>query len=112
MKNFKELLDKDLGTTFYNTREFAEIQRVKYDGIEKEIPVVFDSEESKERSISVNDKAEGIHREITVVRVRLADLSREPRQGARFWVAGELFTVLSCRNEYNELIIELERFDE
>lgn len=27
MKNFKEMLDKDLDRTFYNTEEFAELQR-------------------------------------------------------------------------------------
>ena len=34
MKNFKEMLDKDLDRTFYNTEEFAELQRVRIDGID------------------------------------------------------------------------------
>ena len=64
MKNFKEMLDNDLKTTFYNTKEFAETRKVKYDNIEKKIPVVTDLEETKERQITVDDNAEGIHREI------------------------------------------------
>ena len=35
MKNFKEMLDKDLDRTFYNTEEFAELQRVRIDGIDR-----------------------------------------------------------------------------
>lgn len=112
MKNFKEMLDKDLERTFYNTNEFAEIRKICYDGVEKKIPVVFDSDESKERSIIASDHAEGIHTDITVVRIKLEDLRKEPRQRARFFIDDELYTVLGCRNEYNELIIELERFDE
>lgn len=50
MKNFKEMLDRDLDTTFYNTKEFAQVKRIKYDGIIKNIPVIFDSEETKERN--------------------------------------------------------------
>ena len=93
MKNFKEMLDRDLDTTFYNTEEFAQVKKVKYDGIIKNIPVIFDSEE-------------------TVIRVRLSDMGKEPRQGARFYIENELFKVASVLNEYNELIIDLERFDE
>lgn len=112
MKNFKEMLDRDLDSTFYNTAEFAEIHKIKYDGIEKNIPLIFDLEEAKERKITEADHGEGIHREITVVRSRLSDLTKKPRHGARFWIDSELFKVLSVEDVYNELIIELERFDE
>ena len=112
MKNFKEMLDKDLDTTFYNTEEFAQVKRVKYDGIVKNIPVIFDSEETKERNAAGGDHAEGIYGRYTVIRVRLSDMGKEPRQGARFYLENDLFTVASVLNEYNELIIDLERFDE
>ena len=112
MKNFKEMLDKDLENTFYNTEEFAEIRRIKYDGVEKEMPVIFDLEEAKERKITAADNAEGIHREITVIRIKLSDMKREPRQGARFFIDGELYNVREAQTVYNELIVELERFDE
>lgn len=110
MKNFKEMLDKDLETTFYNTEEFAEVKRIKCDGVTKEIPVIFDSEETKDRNGS--DHAEGIYGKYIVIRVKLSDLGKEPRQGMRFYIGNDLFKITNVLNEYNELIIDLERFDE
>lgn len=112
MKNFKEMLDKDLDTTFYNTKEFAQVKRVKYDGIIKNIPVIFDSEETKDRNTAGGDHAEGIYGRYTVIRVRLSDMGKEPRQGMRFWIENDLFKISDVLNEYNELIITLERYDE
>jgi hypothetical protein len=111
MKNFKEMLDTDLGT-FYNTGEFAEVKRIKYDGVVKNIPVIFDLEEMKSRKDTVADNAEGIVQDITVVRAKLSDFEKEPRQGARIWIEGELYKIEDERTEYNELILSLERFDE
>ncbi|MDD3488758.1 MAG: hypothetical protein PHR62_02600 [Paludibacter sp.] len=110
MNNFKEMLDKDLETTFYNTEEFAEVKRIKCDGVIKEIPVIFDSEETKDRNGS--DHAEGIYGKYIVIRVKLSDLGKEPRQGMRFYIGNDLFKITNALNEYNELIIDLERFDE
>lgn len=110
MKNFKEMLDKDLDSTFYNTREFAQVKRVKIDGAVLDIPVIFDSEETKDRNGS--DNAEGIYGKYVVIRVRLSDLGKEPRHGMRLWVGNDLFVISDVVNEYNELIITLERFDE
>lgn len=113
MKNFKEMLDKDLDTTFFNTDEFAQLKRIRCDGIDKNIPVIFDSEETKDRqSLVSGDNAEGIYGKYVVVRVRLSDLEKEPRQGMRFWIDSDLFKISDVLNEYNELIITLERFDE
>lgn len=110
MKNFKEMLDKDLETTFYNTGEFAEIRKIKCDRVDKNIPVIFDLEETKDRN--GKDNAEGIYQRITVIRVMLKDLGKEPRQGMRFWIGNELYKIAEVSNEYNELVIDLERFDE
>lgn len=111
MKNFKEMLDKDLDSTFYNLGEFAQLKRVKCDGTDKKIPVIFDSEETKDRN-SAGDHAEGIYGRFVVIRVRLKDLGKEPRQGMRFWIDNNLFKITNVLNEYNELIIDLERYDE
>lgn len=112
MKNFKEMLDMDLKTTFYNTEEFAQVKRIKYDGIVKEIPVIFDSEETKDRNGIGTDHAESIYGKFVVVRIQLSDLGKEPRRGARFWIENELYKIANVLDEYNELIIDLERFDE
>lgn len=110
MKNFKEMLDKDLDTTFFNTEEFAEVKKIKCDGVVKNIPVIFDLEETKDRN--GKDNAEGIYQRFVVIRVKLKDLGKEPRQGMRFYIGNDLYTIASVNNEYNELIIDLERFDE
>lgn len=113
MKNFKEMLDKDLSSTFYNTNEFAQVKLIKYDGIVKEIPIIFDLEEIKDRrQLASGDHAEGIYRQYIVIRVRLSDIEKEPRQNTRFWIDNDIFKIVNVRNEYNELMIELERFDE
>ena len=111
MKNFKEMLDKDLDT-FYNTEEFAEVRRIKYDGISKDIPILFEAEETKDRKGIGNDHAEGIYGKFITIRVRLKDLEKEPRQGARFWIDNSLYMITNVLTEYNEFILDLERFDE
>jgi len=110
MKNFKEMLDKDLDTTFFNTGEFAEVKKIRCDGVVKSIPVIFDLENTKDRN--GKDNAEGIYQRITVIRVKLKDLGKEPREGMRFYIENELYKVAEVSNEYNELVIDLERFDE
>lgn len=39
-------------------------------------------------------------------------MEKEPASGMRFWVDSNLFMITDVRNEYNELIIGLERYDE
>lgn len=113
MKNFKEMLDKDLESTFYNLGEFAQLKRVQCGRIDKKIPVIFDSEETRERqSLVSGDNAEGIYGRFAVVRVKLSDMEKEPANGMRFWIDNDLFMITDVRNEYNELIIGLERYDE
>ncbi len=111
MNNFKAMLDRDLDTTFFNAEEYAQLQRIRCDGTDKNIPVIFDSEETKDRN-GGGDHAEGIYGKYVVVRVRLRDLGKEPRQGMRFWIGSDLFKIANVLNEYNELIIDLERYDE
>lgn len=112
MKNFKEIMDEDL-EALYNTEEFAVVKRIKCNGIEKSIPVICgDDGEEKRKALASEDHAEGISRRQTDIRIRLKDLGEEPKQGARFWMDEELFIVSEVKNEYNELILTLERFDQ
>ena len=70
-------------------------------------------EETKDRQhLADGDHAEGIYKQYIAIRIRLSDIEKEPRQNARFWIDNDIFKVTNVRNEYNELIIELERFDE
>lgn len=106
---FRELLQKDLDGTFYNTEEFAEEKGIKYDGEEYHIPAILDLEEMKE--YAEKSHAEGIHKEVTVLRVRSCDMP-EPRVEARMRVNQELFNVENCREEFGEYVITLARYSE
>ena len=113
MRNFKEMLDKDLDRTFYNTEEFTEVHRIRIDGIDRNIPVVFDSEDAEaRRQMLSGDHAQGIYQKLIVIRIRLSDLEKEPRQGMRMWIDKELYKISEVTTEYNELIIELVGEDE
>ncbi len=113
MENFKEMLDRDLDRTFYNLNEFARLKRVKCGGIDKKIPVLFDSEQTKERhSLVSGDHAQGIYGRSAVIRVKLSDMEKEPENGARLWLDGSLFIITDVYNAYNELVIGLKRYDE
>ncbi|MDE6616472.1 MAG: hypothetical protein K2K35_07880 [Lachnospiraceae bacterium] len=112
MKNFKEMLDRDLDRTFYNTGEFAELHKIKLYGVEREIPVIFDTDSEDRRKITADDNAEGIHLDTIVMRVKLSSLAQPPGQGAVLWIDGERYSVLSCQKAYNELLVTLEGYDE
>lgn len=105
MKNFKEMLDKDLDRTFYNTEEFAELQRVRIDGVDRNIPVIFDSDAAEaRRQMLSGDHAQGIYQKLLVVRIRLSDLEKEPRQGMRMWIGNELYKISEVTTEYKQRI--------
>ena len=95
------------------TEEFAELQRVRIDGIDRNVPVIFDSDAAEaRRQMLSGDHAQGIYQKLLVVRIRLSDLEKEPRQGMRMWIGSELYKISEVTTEYNELIIELVGEDE
>lgn len=113
MKNFKEMLDKDIDRTFYNTEEFAEMHRIRLAGISKDIPVILDSQEAEaRRKMLSGDHAQGIYQKLVVVRIRLSDLGETPSQGMRLWLDSDLYKISEVTSEYNEVIIELVGEDE
>ena len=48
-RSFKAQLDRDRKRVFHNSREFAEIREIEYDGDYYKIPVVLDYEAAKDR---------------------------------------------------------------
>ena len=84
------------------------MQRVRIDGIDRNVPVIFDSDAAEaRRQMLSGDHAQGIYQKLLVVRIRLSDLEKEPRQGMRMWIGSELYKISEVTTEYNELIIEL-----
>lgn len=74
---------------------------------------IFDSDAAEaRRQMLSGDHAQGIYQKLLVVRIRLSDLEKEPRQGMRMWIGNELYKISEVTTEYNELIIELVGEDE
>lgn len=112
MKNFKELLWRDLKNTFYRTDEFAEERTIEYDGKIKKIPVIFDYEAAEDREITIKDKAEGLYKVDVIIRVQLEDMGETPRKGKSLYIDDDSYTVQKVTTEYGEIILELESIDE
>ncbi|MCM1217506.1 MAG: hypothetical protein NC331_13845 [Lachnospiraceae bacterium] len=108
MKNFKQLLEQDLESTFYRTDEFAELRTVEYDGRMKKIPVIFASDTVSDRKISVKDKAEGLYKVSVVVRMQLESLGITPRKGKTLYIDDEEYKIDTVSSEDGEIILGLE----
>lgn len=112
MKNFKQLLEQDLKSTFYRTDEFAEMRTVEYDGKMKTIPVIFTSDTAGNRKRSVKDKAEGLYKISVVVRIQLESWGITPRKGKTLYIDDEEYRIDTVTSVDGEIILGLERMDE
>lgn len=112
MANFKEMLANDLKNVFYNTNEFAEVNVVEYDGLKKDIPVIFDYDGMKERTVKVKDHAEGLFLADLIIRINLADWGDTMRKGHRVYLDDDMYTIMQVDSEGGEMVISLECVDE
>lgn len=98
---------------FTTRRNLRNCRESCIDGIDRNVPVIFDSDAAEaRRQMLSGDHAQGIYQKLLVVRIRLSDLEKEPRQGMRMWIGSELYKISEVTTEYNELIIELVGEDE
>ena len=74
MKSFKEQLEKDFETTFFNTDEFAEIHELQGN----EVPVVVDNDIIITLSLGKHADADGIFTDDTMIFVQKKYLEFEP----------------------------------
>ena len=74
MKSFKEQMERDLDSTFFNTDEFAELHTV--DG--KEIPVVVDNETLLQLNMGKTVNSDGIFTDSIIIFVQKKYLDYEP----------------------------------
>lgn len=74
MKSFKEQMERDLDSTFFNTDEFAELHAV--DG--KEIPVVVDNETLLQLNMGKTVNSDGIFTDSIIIFVQKKYLDYEP----------------------------------
>lgn len=112
MRNFKAQLDRDRKRVFHNSREFAEIKEIEYEGDFYKIPVVLDYEAAKDRKKPSTDHADGIFLVDLVVYIDLDDINEIPRKGCQISVDGELYTIVTAENRRGEIVLNLEALTE
>ena len=111
-RNFIAQLDRDRKRVFHNSREFAEIREIEYDGDYYKIPVVLDYEAAKDRKKPSADHAEGIFLVDLVVYIDLDDINRIPRKGNQISIDGDLYNIVTVENRHGEIVLNLEAFTE
>ncbi|KAB2865408.1 MAG: hypothetical protein F9K39_01870 [Exiguobacterium chiriqhucha] len=102
MSLFKEMLSKDLSTTFFNPNEFAET--VSFNG--KLINITFD-EDRLERFNRKNDE-EGLTRGELLFYADKAAFEKRPFRGQRLAFKGRPYEVMEIMDESGVLVIVLE----
>lgn len=112
MTNFKAQLNRDRKRVFHNSREFAEIRKIEYEGNEYKIPVVLDYEAAKSRNKGASDHVEGIYLIDLTVYIDLDDINKLPRRGDPIEIDGELYTIANVENWHGEVVLNLEAMKE
>ena len=99
MSGFRAMVEAQNQKIFLNTGHFAEMRKVKYDGVlydgEKHtgIPVTLSRAKEEDRNPKVDDHLQGLHLVTVIMHCALADLEGViPEQGGKIKVSdGEFF---------------------
>lgn len=89
MRNFKEQLEKDFDSTFFNLNEFAEIHLIN----DNEVPIVVDNDTLMELNLGKNTDADGIFTDDKMFFVQKKDLDFEPVAGQHIKFDGEFYPI-------------------
>jgi hypothetical protein len=108
----KEQIERDVAEVFHNTDEFAEIRRVAYGEITKDIPVILDHEITTERKTPNGDNAQGVFLVDVRAYINRADLGAVPRKGKRIKIGAREYKIAWVGAEAGELILDLEAYGE
>lgn len=95
MKSFKEQLEKDFETTFFNTDEFAEIHELQGN----EVPVVVDNDIIITLSLGKNADADGIFTDDKMIFVQKKYLEFEPVAGQHLSFDGEIYQIKTVNED-------------
>jgi len=109
---FKKQIKRDLETVFFNADEHADKVKVLYNNKNYKIPVVFDSEEARERKKLSNDNAEGVFVSAMTVYISFADLGILPRKETNITISGEEYRIIKASFDAGQITLDLEVFDE
>ena len=112
MSGFKDQIARDIAAVFHNADEFADLMDVKYNGKTYNIPVVTDSEISKDRIKTMRDHAEGIYTADMTVFIAFEDLGIVPRKETKIIIGGVEYSIINVGFDAGEITLDLEMLDE
>ncbi len=102
---FKGLLRQDMGRTFLNPMEFAEIHVVNG----KKMPIVIDDNELMKRGKRVQSHMDGVYVKQMLIYANATDFGPRPPVNSIVSVDKIDFVVADCQNEGGAYAIRLER---
>ncbi|MDD3662287.1 MAG: hypothetical protein PHT84_00270 [Candidatus Pacebacteria bacterium] len=103
MRNFKEQLEKDFDSTFFNLNEFAEIHLIN----DNEVPIVVDNDTLIELNLGKNADADGIFTDDKMFFVQKKDLDFEPVAGQHIKFDGEFYPISHVTEDFGGYTIVL-----
>lgn len=103
MRSFKEQLEKDMDSTFFNLDEFAENHNI--DG--KEIPVVVDNDRIIELSLGKMVETRGIFTDDILFFVQKKYLDYEPCAGQHMSFDGRIYPISDVKEDFGGYTIIL-----
>ncbi len=122
--SFKVMVAKDNSDVFCNPQEFAELRRVKYEGVTYEgadglgIPIVITKAREKDRRQLKDDYGEGIFRVNATVHVAEKYLNGiVPQKGTKLYISEtsdffQTYYIITSANTMGMITLELEALDE
>lgn len=108
MRSFREQLEKDLDSTFFNLCEFAEPHTI--DGTE--IPVVVDNDKLLELDLGKNADTDGIYTADKLFFVQKKYLDDRPVIGQHMNFDGEIFVVTNVLDDMGGYTIILSGYED
>ena len=112
MPGFKAQAKRDLKKVFFNDEEHADRVKVEYNGKKYNIPVVFESDEAKERVKVMRDNADGVFISDMTVFMSFYDLKIMPRKETEIVIDGTAYMIMRTGLDAGQITLVLEVFDE
>ncbi|WP_024346582.1 hypothetical protein [Lacrimispora indolis] len=103
MRSFKDQLEKDFDSTFFNMDEFAEIHRIN----DMEVPIVVDNDTLMELNLGKNADADGIFTDDKMFFVQKKYLDFEPVAGQHLKFDGEFYPISNVLEDFGGYTIVL-----
>ena len=112
MPGFKAQIKRDIAAVFLNTDEHADKAKVKYNGKQYNIPVIFDSDSNKDRVRTMRDNADGVFIADMTVYISFYDLKILPRKETRISIDGIVYMIMRAGFDAGIITLDLEVLDE